>query len=862
MSNWKILLTCKKNIKKVKKAIKKPFKWLAKKIFPFDRYIQAKPSNKWKTKYVKYVYSQPVEKNWVLYESHGGSGMLCNPYAVFKAFQDAPEFKNYIHIWVVRDAEEKERLESEYKRLKNVIFVYYQSTGYAYFLAKSKYLINNTSFYSVFSKREEQIYINTWHSITVKALGYDMPDGRRLVNNMLRNLLMADYIISPNRFMTDIFNNAFRLREICESKILEIGYPRNDLVVNSTKEEVLSKLEARGTVVDKNKKIILYAPTWNGNNVSEPKIDFGRYTEIYEYFSRHINTDEYQLLIKPHQIEYRNFPQEEKESGKYVSYTIDANELLSVVDILITDYSSIYFDYMLADKPILFYIPDFKAYSKMRGIYFTKEELPGPCCTDLVSLAEHINNIQKVTKDYQQIRDNTRAWANEFDDGHVAQKVLDIVFRGKENYNIKSAAKTEKERILIYIGTLATNGVTSAALSLLKEIDYSKYDVSAFVVGLKTPEQNASFDNIPENVRTIIRTSRPTLAPAEKDVYSQMLTEGIPRDEEECKQLQRIMRREFVRIFGNASFDHVIDFSGYAPYVPALFRLGYTGTNAKFYMWQHNDMLMDYSNQEKMQLNHNQVTIDALQSCYARMDKIVSATEDVYEANVRKMATPENKSKFTYCTNLLDRERFLKLAKEENVICHSESLEYIREEYPNGIRTSTVFPLKPKQIKFVTMGRCMPEKNHEGIIRAVKRLCDEGYDAVVYIIGDGHLRQYLDELACKLGVTDRVFITGVLQNPMALLKRCDCFVFPSLYEAQGLAVLEARIVGLPIIVSNYEAVRSVLLDDKQLIIKSTDADGIYEGMLAFIRGEVPSDYAFCVEEYNLRGIADFNKLLG
>lgn len=852
-----VLEIAKRALKKALKAVKK----LDRKLYPFDIYTRSKPKKDWNIKYAKYVRKQQVEPNWIFYESHGGSGMLCNPYAIFRAFQKMPEFSQYLHIWVIRDKDEKERLRKEYKHLKNVLFVYYQSTGYAYFLAKSKYLINNTSYYSVFSKRDEQIYVNTWHSITVKALGYDMPDGRRLVNNMLRNLLMADYIISPNRFMTDIFNNAFRLREICESKILEIGYPRNDLVVNSDRERVFSKLEERGTVVDRNKKIILYAPTWNGNNVSKPKIDCARYTNMCEYFAQHVNMDEYQLLIKPHQIEYRNFPAAERESGKYVSYTIDANELLSVVDVLITDYSSIYFDYMLADKPILFYIPDFEAYSAMRGIYFTKEELPGPCCSDFAALAAYINNIDRVTEEYKQIRHDTQAWASEFDDGHVAERVLDIVFRGNENYNIKSAEKTGKKRILFYMGGLATNGVTSAALSLLKAIDYSQYDVSVFVVGLKDSAQNRMFDSIPADVRTIMRTSKPVLATVDKECYSRMLKEGIPENEEERMQLQWVMRREFVRIFGNAPFDYLIDFSGYGSYIPALFTLGYSGKNAKFYMWQHNDMLMDYSNQQKMTLNANDVTIEALLSCYARMDKVVSATKDVYEANLRKLATPEIRDKFTYCTNLLDPERFAELAKEENILCHSDCIEYVQDSRVNGMKTSTIFPLKQNQIKFVTMGRCMPEKNHEGIIRALKRLCDEGHDAVIYIIGDGHLRTHLEELAAELGIAERVFITGMLQNPMALLKRCDCFVFPSIYEAQGLGVLEARTVGLPIIVSNYEAVGSVLLDDQQYILKGTDADSIYEGMQAFIQGKIPCDYNFSVEKYNERGIGEFYKLL-
>ena len=185
----------------------------------------------WKGMYFRFCKTQKIKENWVFYESHAGASMLCNPLALFKEFEKRPDFKEYLHIWTIADDSEIEYLRNEYKHYKNVLFVKYQSVGYAYFVAKSKYLINNTSFVNFFSKRKGQVYLSTWHSITVKSLGYDTPDGVRLVKNMLRNLLMADYVISPNEFMTDIFNNSFRLREIFQGKYIEEGFPRNDMVV-------------------------------------------------------------------------------------------------------------------------------------------------------------------------------------------------------------------------------------------------------------------------------------------------------------------------------------------------------------------------------------------------------------------------------------------------------------------------------------------------------------------------------------------------------------------------------------------------------------------------------------------------------
>ncbi len=829
---------------------------------PFSRYVRARKSMAWKRRYSEYAQYQPIEKKWVLYESHFGIGMVCNPYAIFKAFQRDELFEDFVHIWVIDDERELIRLKKEYKDFKNVKFVRYGSVGYAYFLAKSKYLINNTSFATCFHKREGQVFLNTWHSITVKSLGYDTPDGPRIIKNMLRSMIVSDYIISPNEFMTDIYDNAFRLRDIADNvKYIEEGYPRNDLLLNADKQEVLDKLSKRGTKVQKDKKIILYAPTWTGNNAGAPIIDMSKYDELYEHLSKNIDMNEYQILIKPHPVVYRRLSLKERRSGKYVSYCIDANELLGIVDILITDYSSIYFDYMMSNKPILFYIPDYEKYSEIRGIYFKLDELPGPCCKTLSELSEGINNLDGVIESSKENYEKTLSWACKYDNGKVSEKIIDILFKGNLNYNIKKPHRSEKTRILFFIGNLATNGVTSAALSLLNKMDYSKYDVSVFVISLKSLDQNINFDKIPDKARTLLRVSVPALTISEQEIYNKMLKNGIPKEKEEFDALKRIMENEYIRIFGGAKFDHIIDFYGYSPLFQTLISLGNNDPDVKRYMWQHSDMFKDLNNAEKMRLNQNSITIDALKSCYNHVHKIVSSTKDVLIANKANLAIPETENKFTYATNLMDEKRLEKLLSDDGVEVFPDRIEYSIEQ-KDGAKEKCCIKLDSEQIKFVTMGRCMPEKNHANIIRAIKRLNDEGKNAAIYIIGDGHLRESLQNLAENLGISDKVLITGVLQNPMALLKRCDCFLFPSYYEAQGLAVLEARVAKLPIIVSNYDAVGSVLIEDKQYVLKTNDADGIYDGMIAFINGEIPSDYEFSIDEYNKRGIAEFKALLG
>ena len=112
-------------------------------------------------------------------------------------------------------------LREEYSAYRNVIFIQFQSKAYSFFLAKAKWLVNNVGYMPLVSKKEGQIYLNTWHSITVKTLGYDIPDARRVNKNVIRNLLMTDYIVSPNEFMTEIFEKSFRLENLYEGEYIQ-----------------------------------------------------------------------------------------------------------------------------------------------------------------------------------------------------------------------------------------------------------------------------------------------------------------------------------------------------------------------------------------------------------------------------------------------------------------------------------------------------------------------------------------------------------------------------------------------------------------------------------------------------------------
>ena len=118
----------------------------------------------------------------------------------------------------------------------------------------------------------------------------------------------------------------------------------------------------------------------------------------------------------------------------------------------------------------------------------------------------------------------------------------------------------------------------------------------------------------------------------------------------------------------------------------------------------------------------------------------------------------------------------------------------------------------------------------------------------LYIIGQGPLQEDVEGEIERLGIKDRVVLTGNLLNPFTLMSKCSCFILPSVYEGQPMVLLEARIVGLPIVVSDFSSVEDSLMENGQYLIKSTQ-EAILEGLRAFAKGEVPT-CKFDPRQYN------------
>ena len=304
------------------------------------------------------------------------------------------------------------------------------SPKYYYYLATSKYWINNQNFPSYITKRKRTTYLQTWHGTPIKKMLFDLNEIQGREKGYVQRVEKAkdqwSYLISQNSYATKHFRTAFRYY----GPILEEGYPRNDILVNNPKKELITNKIRHTYSIPHSKKIILYAPTFRDNTKvgnkfeSDIKIDFKEFNDRFG--------EEYILLMRMHVTVNSNIeiPEEYKHIIINVSSYPDIQELYLMADILITDYSSVLFDFAVLERPIIFYAYDLEEYKNdIRGAYLDYEkEVPGTIVINQKELFDAIDNIEELKIEYKNKLSNFRQKYAPLDDGNAAKRIITKIF--------------------------------------------------------------------------------------------------------------------------------------------------------------------------------------------------------------------------------------------------------------------------------------------------------------------------------------------------------------------------------------------------------------------------------------------------
>ena len=282
-----------------------------------------------------------------------------------------------------------------------------------------------------FDKRKEQVFLETWHGTPLKKLVFDMddvfsatPKYKMIVYSQSRNW---DYLISDNPFSTEVFQSCFLYDK---DKILETGYPRNDILYAPNRDELAASVKAK-LGIPKEKKVILYAPTWRDDEF----YDQGEYKFQLKLDLKYLREElgqEYMVLLRTHYFIADSIDVTGMEDFVVnVSKYSDIADLYLISDICITDYSSVFFDYANLRRPILFFTYDLEKYRDvLRGFYISiEDDVPGPLLFTNEEIVDAVKNIDKIEEQYRDKYDQFYERFCSFDDGHAAERIVERVFK-------------------------------------------------------------------------------------------------------------------------------------------------------------------------------------------------------------------------------------------------------------------------------------------------------------------------------------------------------------------------------------------------------------------------------------------------
>lgn len=350
--------------------------------------------------YILHGIRASTDEKLIVLESFSGKSYSDTPKAVYEYMLKEEKYNEYRFVWIFKEPEKYEALLGN-PRTK---LVKYRSAACERALAEAKYWIFNYRALDYWIPRKDQVYVQCWHGTPLKRLGYDIANSDNAMNSTdeIRDKYYRDakrfkYLLSPCAFATRVFKTAWNLKALGkEDAILEVGYPRNDFLVNHTEKDV-QEIKKRLGFENSTKKMILYAPTWRDNQHSASK-GYTYKTEIdFEKLKAELG-DEYVILFRAHYLVANSFDFE-RYGGfvRDVSGVDDINELYLISDMLITDYSSVFFDYAILERPIIFYMYDLEKYrDEIRGFYLRLEELPGEVITEEYELIKAIRKCDAV----------------------------------------------------------------------------------------------------------------------------------------------------------------------------------------------------------------------------------------------------------------------------------------------------------------------------------------------------------------------------------------------------------------------------------------------------------------------------------
>ena len=355
----------------------------------------------------------------VLYECFGGREYSDSPRALHEELvrREAP----LEHLWVVRDG--SFRVPDSARAVREQSREYYEA------FARARYVVANDYWPRWADRRPEQTWLQTWHGAPLKAVGHELADRPKAVAEHRRVLRQRSenwhYLVSPGAFATPILRRAFPQT----AEVLETGLPRTDLLLGADRER-LAEETRRCLGLAAGKRVVLYAPTYRDHLAARDGYRLGPLLDIQALHGA--LGDDHVLLFRKHPLVAGTLTEEAARCVVDVSEFANTTALLLVADVLVSDYSSIVFDYAATRRPMVFFTPDLEAYrDEIRGFSIDFEAAaPGPLLRTTEEVIEALREPDALAAEYRERYEAFLATYCPLDDGRASSRLVDRVFAG------------------------------------------------------------------------------------------------------------------------------------------------------------------------------------------------------------------------------------------------------------------------------------------------------------------------------------------------------------------------------------------------------------------------------------------------
>lgn len=783
-----------------------------------------------KKKYIKIHDNTPIDEHMILLEASHGAVMNGNMFYLMRYLSGSEKYRDYtIYLSVMGRHMKKFQSVLQDHGMGNVRLIVLASEDYFRILNTAKYLFNDTTFSPYFMKKEGQVYFNTWHGTPLKALGIHVKGEPHVIANVQKNLVSADYILFPNTYTRDAMIDAYMLDNISRGSYIMSGYPRNEIFFDpESRKKVRQEMELEG------KWVYAYLPTYRGAAQKGFTSKNSHYLNVYLY--------ELDKRLQDHEVLYLNLHPLAKKDVNFNDFSHIRNfpdryetyEFLNAADVLVTDYSSVFYDFACTGRKIVLFTYDKEEYLADRGMYMSMDELPFPQVADPESLLAELRSEKKY---------DDREFLERFckyEDPAASRKLCDrIILSEDTGLEVKKIPDNGKENVLLYAGNLDGNGITASLRSLLSSVDLDRRNYYICFYSERVGKHRDTLLTFPEKAKFFAFTGEPSLTIGDilirKAYKCRWLSAGVYmklRGKREAQNLERNL--------GGARFHRVIQFNGYEQDV-ILDLSTFDGPRSIFV---HSDMV----NEIKTKGNQRR---DVLRYAYRNYDHVAVVTEDIMAPTLSLSGRKDN---IRLVKNLIAYQDILAKSKKE--ICLDPVTKCTMAE------DALMELLKSDREKFINVGRFAPEKGHDRLLAAFSVYHRNHPDAVLLVMG-GSSRdngyQKLWETVEALGLTDNVVLIENVSNPYPIIKACNFFVLSSLYEGFGLVLAEADILGLPVVSTDITGPRLFMQEHGGTLVENSQ-EGILAGMELLHSGKVPVmnvDYA----AYNREAVAQFEAIM-